>query len=246
VENKGKIFHSSKYGNITVIDYRSSDEVYCVFEDTGYKTCATMGDIRKGCVKDRLVPTVYGVGYLSDSATRQGKTHLPQYVFWTGMLKRCYSASFVEKHPSYRGCSVSDNFKNYSYFKEWSENQIGFGNEGWQLDKDILVKGNKIYSEDTCCFVPPDINNAFCKANKTRGSCSIGVYFDKTSCKFVAQISLNGKLKKLGSFNSEKEAFLRYKIEKELHFKFLADSYKNMIDIRVYEALINYTVSVDD
>ena len=54
------------------------------------------------------------------------------------------------KNKNCENCKCSENFKSYEYFYEWCHNQTGFGNDSWQLDKDLLVKGNKIYNEESC------------------------------------------------------------------------------------------------
>lgn len=74
-----------------------------------------------------------------------------------------------KKYPTYKDCEVSENFKSYEYFYEWCNKQIGFGNEYWQLDKDLLIKGNKVYSENTCHFIPKEINLVLTKSDKKRG-----------------------------------------------------------------------------
>ena len=114
------------------------------------------------------------------------------------------------------------------------------------LDKDILVKGNKVYSEATCCFVPKEINSFYTKANKIRGLFAIGVSFDKSSQKFIAGLSIEGKYKILGQYDNEWSAFLAYKQAKENRAKELAEKWRGQIDDRVYEKLINYKVLLTD
>ena len=116
---------------------------------------------------------------------------------------------------------MSENFKRYSYFKEWCNKQIGFDQDGWQLDKDILFKGNKLYSEDTCCFVPPEINSLILKADRIRGEYPVSVYHDtsKIHKRFSARVSKNGKHKRFGSYRTPEEAFYVYKREKEKYIK---------------------------
>ena len=143
-----------------------------------------------------------------------------------------------------RFCSVSDNFKSYEYFYEWCNAQVGFGNEGWQLDKDLLVKGNKIYSEDTCCFLPEEVNKALTRSDKTRGSSPIGV--TKRGGSYYASISIRGKTKPLGSFKSETLAFEEYCKNKEEYLSLLAVQYENQIDRRVYQKLTHYKVGIHD
>ena len=151
------------------------------------------------------------------------------------------------KYPTYKDCEASENFKSFEYFYEWCNNQIGFGNEGWQLDKDLLIKGNKIYSENTCVFLPNEINILLTKRTALRGEYLIGVSWSKTNKAFVAQINKNkGKQEYLGSFATELEAFNAYKTAKESFVKEQADNWKSQIDIRAYNALMNYTVEITD
>ena len=163
------------------------------------------------------------------------------------MLKRCYSNTVKKKQPTYEGCEVSDNFKSYEYFYEWCNKQIGFAADGFELDKDLLTKGNKVYSESICIFIPSEINLLLVKCEASRGEHLIGVYWDKTKKAFVAQVSRNkGKREKLGSFATELEAFNAYKQAKESFVKEQANKWKSQIDDRAYNALMNYEVNIDD
>ena len=162
------------------------------------------------------------------------------------MIERCYSEKVHERCPTYTGCYVSDEFKDYSKWREWYDN-YQYKQDDWQLDKDLLIKGNKIYSEETCVFLPREINVALTKSTKTRGNKLIGVYFDKQYKKFVSKVSLGaGNQKVLGYYDNEYEAHLSYKKAKEEYIKELAERYKDILDPRAYEALYNYTVDIDD
>ena len=142
---------------------------------------------------------------------------------------------------------MSDNFKSYEYFYEWCHKQIGFGNQGWHLDKDLLTKGNKVYSESTCVFIPQEINKVLIKRENMRGEHLIGVCWSKTNKAFVAQVGKNkGKREHLGFFNTEIEAFNAYKKAKEAFVKELANKWEGQIDERAYNALMNYTVDIND
>ena len=167
------------------------------------------------------------------------------------MLVRCYSDAYKKRQPTYEGCEVSENFKYYEYFYEWCHKQIGFGGDGsgnpFHLDKDLLVKGNKVYSEDSCVFLPQEINKMLTRSTASRGEHLIGVYWHKTNKAFKAQVSRSkGKQKNLGYFATEIEAFNTYKQAKEAFVKEQANEFKSQIDERAYEALMNYTVEIDD
>ena len=121
----------------------------------------------------------YGIGFNDRKyPTKVKSKHTREYIFWTGFLSRSCSENTKNNQPSYKPRSVSENFKSYSYFYEWCQDQIGF-DLGFDLDKDLIVKGNKIYSEEFCVFLPSEINRALCKNDKGRGGLPIGVFTTK-------------------------------------------------------------------
>ena len=244
----GKIFKSLNSGDFKILKYNNSKNVEIQFLKTEYETAATLGNIRNGNVKDTYLPSVYGIGVFGAKyPSRVNGVKTKEYKLWHSMLVRCYSDTIKKKHLTYEGCEVSDNFKSYEYFYEWCNNQIGFDNEGWQLDKDLLVKGNKVYSESACIFIPQEINKVLVKREALRGEHLIGVYWNKKASAFVARVNKNkGKREYLGLFNTEIEAFNAYKTAKEAFVKEQASKWKSQIDIRAYNALMNYEVEIDD
>ena len=244
----GKVCKSLNSGDFKILKYNDARNVEIQFLKTGFEALVELGNIKSGKVKDPYLPSVYGEGIL-------GTKYLPsingvntkEYVLWKNMLERCYSDSFKKKRPTYEGCKVSDNFLYYEYFYEWCHKQIGFNNKDWQLDKDLLVKGNKVYSEDSCIFLPREINQLLVKCTASRGKYLIGVCWCNTKKAFVARVSKNkGRQEFLGYFNTEIEAFKAYKQAKESFVKEQANKLKSQIDDRAYNALMNYTVNIND
>ena len=129
---------------------------------------------------------------------------------------------------------------------DWCFNNLQYFKEGWHLDKDILIKGNKIYSPKTCCFVPREINNLLISRRNGRGDLPIGVTKDKKLEKFIAQVSINKKQVRLGTFGTPEEAFQAYKTAKENYIKQKAEEWKGLIDPRVYQAMYEYQVEITD
>ena len=248
----GKVYKSLNSGYFTILKYNGSKDVEIQFLKTGYRKVAEMKEVRSGEIKDPYLASVYGVGVLGAKyPTRVNGVKTKEYVLWTNMLVRCYSDSSKKRRPTYEGCEVSDNFKNYEYFYEWCNKQIGFTNEGnenpFHLDKDLLIKGNKVYSEDTCVFIPAEINTLLIKCVATRGEHLIGVSWHKTRKAFVAKVNKSkGKREYLGFFNTEIEAFNAYKTAKEAFIKEQANEWKSQIDDRAYNALMNYQVEITD
>lgn len=159
------------------------------------------------------------------------------------MLRRCYDEKSLVKKPSYKNCYVCDEWLKFSNFKKWfDENYI----KNYCLDKDLFSDVDKIYSPQTCCFIPMEINCFLVKSKNRRGDYPIGVVFRKDCKKFMAQVYINGENKILGTFNDEISAFNRYKEEKEKQAKIIAEKWKGIITDRVYQKLYNYTVNIDD
>ena len=248
----GKVCKSKSSGDFKIVKYNNAKDVVIQFLKTGFETTAQLGDIKIGKVKDPYSPSVFGVGVVGTKYPIMiSGRNTKEYELWKSMLRRCYSDKYQKKCPTYEGCEVSENFKSYEYFYEWCNKQIGFGNDGnrnpFRLDKDLLVKGNKVYSEYSCIFLPNEINLLLTKRTASRGNHLIGVYWDKTKKAFVAQVSKNkGKSEYLGSFNTELEAFNAYKQAKESFVKEQANKWKDEIDIRAYNALTNYKVEITD
>ena len=244
----GKVCKSKSSGDFKILKYNDNRNVVIQFLKTGFETSVQLINIKSGSIKDSYLPSVCGVGILGAKyPSRVNGVHTKEYKLWTGMLERCYSDGFKKKHPTYEYCKVSDNFLYYEYFYEWCHKQIGFGNKGWHLDKDLLVKGNKIYSETTCVFLPQEINQLLVKRTASRGEHLIGVCWCNTNKAFVAQVSKNkGKSERLGLFKTESEAFNTYKKAKESFVKEQANKWKGKIDERAYNALMSYEVMIDD
>ena len=244
----GKVYKSKFSGDFKIVKYNDGKNVEIQFVNTGFETSATLDNIRKGEVKDPHSPSVCGVGIVGTKYVYKiNGVQTKEYVLWKHMLQRCYSDDFKKERPTYEGCQVSENFKSYEYFYEWCHEQVGFGNEGFHLDKDLLVKGNKVYSENTCVFIPREINSMLIKRAASRGEHLIGVSWSKTNKAFKATVSKNkGKSEHLGIFKTEIEAFNAYKTAKEAFVKEQANKWKDEIDDRAYNALMNYEVEITD
>jgi hypothetical protein len=195
-------------------------------------------------MKNPNLPTVYSIGFIGQgryTSKNNGKIN-KIYDIWIGMLKRCYSEKFHIKQSTYKNCIVDGRWYNFQVFGDWFEENY---REGFELDKDILKKGNKIYSPETCCFVPREINSLMLSCNKMRGIYPIGV--SKTgNGKFKASYRARGKQITIGRYNNTKEAFEAYKEAKENYIKEVTEEYKNKITEACYQALINYKVEITD
>lgn len=195
---------------------------------------------------------VRGIGYkgMEYPSTKEG-IPVKEHNVWDNMLHRCTNKYWV-KYPAYIGTTCSENFKSYTFFYEWCQRQVGFCSRDekgriFQLDKDLLIRGNNCYSEDTCVFIPQAINKLLTKTNALRGEYPIGVHFCNRDKNFKATCNNGKKIQvRIGSYSTKEEAFIAYKNYKEMVIKQVAEKYKEQIDPRAYTALLNYEVNIND
>lgn len=232
---------------MTIIIYRSTRSCDIQFDDGTVILNRGYSCVKNGKVKNTYHPFKYGIGFIGEGKyiTKLNKRDTKEYTSWSGVLKRGNSKFFKEKNPTYRDATVCKEWHNYQNFAKWHEqNYHPEIMKGWHLDKDILLKGNKLYSPETCCFVPHEINSLIIKSNKCRGVLPIGV--KKQNKKYISTLSKNGKCVFLGSFDTPEEAFQAYKIAKEAHIKEVADEWRGQITEPCYQALYNYKVEITD
>lgn len=193
------------------------------------------------CKSDKRKSLVFGVGVddlYFESETDCGRA-------WRSILSRCYYKKSKARHPTYEGCSVCEDWKLYSNFKKWyTENHV----EGYELEKDIIKKGNKVYCPEYCCYVPRRINTMFTKRQRFRGELPIGVTYNKRTRKYMASYHKGDRSIHLGSFETPEEAFAAYKQDKESFIKQVANEYygRGEVTKRVYDALMRYEVEITD
>lgn len=245
-EHEGCIYPSNRFGDVEILEYLNSKKAIIKFINTGYISEEDWSSIKSGHIRDRSIPTTCGFGYIDIEGASTHKHMTKEYLLWNSMINRCYNENLRHKNPTYKDCSVAEKWRYLSNFKDWCNKQIGFNNDGWHLDKDILVKGNKVYSPETCCFVPLEVNCALIGNKKVRGALPQGVIYNCTKTRYRARIQRGNKWESLGTYDTPEEAFQAYKPVKEAHIKSLAEKWKDQIDIRVYEALMNWTVEITD
>lgn len=241
----------NNFGSKMVIkEYRSTRDVDVYFPKYNWVAKNTRYDnFKNGKIKCPYEPRYFGVGYLGEgkyTVSENGKLK-KEFKIWYDMIKRCYDPKYQEEHSTYKGCKVEDYLLNFQYMAEWiNENYYEVSGEKMCLDKDILYKGNKVYSRETCIFVPERINLLFVKSNKSRGDSPIGTY-PLPSGNYRAMCSNGyGKNIPLGVYSTPEEAFKRYKRCKENYIKQVADEYKGRIPDKLYNALYSYEIEIDD
>jgi len=183
---------------------------------------------------------VYGAGvndadYIVMSIINGKQNGCPYYRKWQAMLQRCYSDKYHAKHPTYKGCTVCDEWLTFSNFKRWMMKR------DWKnknLDKDLLSQGNKIYTSELCLFVSSKINTLLTDKKSNRGDYPIGVSLGKTKKRYESRCNVDGKCINLGYFDTTKEAHEAYK-----NFK-----YKLISEVALQQteplksALLNYKI----
>lgn len=170
----GYIFTNTQGSPFTVIakSDRINTEGYKTYwvvkfnDHAGYVREAKHSSILRGVVKNPYQPRIFGVGYLgvgpyltrwTDPNGNSYKTK--EYRAWQNMLERSYGEKYQARNPTYVGCSVHPDWHNFQTFAEWYTSQPNHWVDYFQLDKDLLYPGNKLYSSGTCVLIPGEINS---------------------------------------------------------------------------------------
>ena len=242
-----------------IIAYRKSNDIDVEFlDDFHYKIYNTryryfyIGNIKNPYFPDVCNVGITGIKYpvrVDGNATKEYNT-------WHHMIQRCYYEKTQDKNPTYKDVTCCEEWLLFENFYEWLHSQENFeqwynGNSyEWALDKDILIKRNKIYSPKTCCLVPKNVNSLFVKNDINRGELPIGVWKDSTNNKYKSACMnpITKKSEWLGRHNTPTEAFNFYKIHKENIIKQVANiEYgKGNITKQCYNAMMNYKVEIID
>ena len=238
-----------------IVEYRGYMNIGVYFPQYNWTfKNTTYNNFKKGLIKCPYEKRYYRIGYLGEGKYKMSENgkHTRVYDTWKSVLQRCYDKKYHEKRPSYSNCQVNEKWHNFQNFAKWyEENYYEIEGERMCLDKDILIKHNKIYSIETCIFVPNTINLLFVKNDNKRGKSLIGTTLLENG-KYKAQCNLlnpeTGKSKKeyLGLYDTQEKAFEVYKHYKEKNIKEVADYFKGQIPYKLYQSLYNYIVEIDD
>lgn len=189
-----------------------------------------------------------GVGRMGGAKTVDSNGKVKKsYNTWKGMIYRCYDQRDMNKYTTYRDCTVCDEWLCYANFERWwNDNYYEISNQEMNLDKDILFKGNKVYSPQTCVIVPQNINLLFINRKTKRGNLPVGVSYYKRDKKYIATLGELGEAHYLGLYDTPIEAFGVYKQAKEKYIKAVADEYKDKIPQKLYDAMYKWEIEIDD
>lgn len=239
----GQIRNTNEGGSFTVLEVNSAADIIIVHNDEHKHTAKVSAcQVRNGNIRNPYYPTLCGVGYMGVGIHRSkiaGK-HIKHYGVWTGAISRCYCPILQSKRPSYIGCSLSKEWLCYQNFAEWYINHESYG-LGYEVDKDLLVKNNTVYSPETCTLIPKEINLALRFERTKDNNLPTGVLSSKLGG-YTASLKSGGSDCHLGTFKTSEEASLAYVKAKESYVKEVAIKWKGKIESKAYEALMSWTV----
>lgn len=259
-ELMGKEFVNRRGHKCFIVEYYSATKVLVVFYRTMTFDYFTYRNLQIGGFLDYNEPSLLGVGYLGEKQSMKSTpSERKAYRAWSHILHRCYDEKVQERHPRYKGCTVSKEWLSFKNFKEWyiKQPQLLYKEDSngnrWSIDKDILVRGNKVYSAETCCVVPNEINILIVKPSHRSEHDHLpeGVGYIKpktinSKIGYTARVHKgNGESDRyLGYYDTPEEAFLFYKQAKEERIKEVANKWKGKIADNVYDALMKWEVGV--
>lgn len=240
------LYYNKYYENVRgvkfkIVRYESKKKTRIMFEKPfiHYKWVESK-HIRNGRgIRSPYEKLCLGVGYLGEGFYNS-KNSKDAYSIWTNMMKRCYSESFQKRHPSYRGCTVHPDWHNFQLFAEWYYNHESYG-MGYMLDKDLLEYGNREYSPLSCCMIPRILNVLISKQGNLKNGLPVGVRKQGINT-FRADLQFGDRNKYLGAFKTKEQALATWRDAKRGKIKEVAEEWKYLVAVDVYESLINLEV----
>jgi len=234
----GEKFTTKEGYVIQIINYVDSKNCDVMFLETGHVVYEKYyREIVSGSIKNVYHKSVKGVAFFGEGVF-SAKEHRFIYKNWVNMIERCFSQKYKNKNPTYRDCYLCEEWHNFQNFAKWFEENFNPTTmQRWHLDKDILVKGNKVYSPETCCFVPREINNLLHdgKSNK-KSNLPVGVR--KEGNRYSVRMNFDGKNKRIGVFDTAVKAGIAYQSAKSSYIKNVSEKWGNKISDKTRLALI--------
>ena len=248
INRVGEINYNSRNEKMTIVEYQNKENIYVKFED-GTIVKSRYCTFKIGIVKNPNSKIVENIGYMGIGkySSRVNKQKTIQYKTWTNIIKRCNRIDRSDKNKSYYDCKISLEWHNFQNFAKWfDDNYYTVKDEKMNLDKDLLIKGNRIYSPNKCIFLPEKINTLLINNKSNRGKYPLGVSYSRSKNLYTSRFNRLGKYIDLGNYKTPEKAFEVYKKHKEIHIKEMAESYKSYIPIEAYNALIDWQIEITD
>lgn len=224
-----------------IIEYKNTSNITVEFQDEyKFRKKTTYSNFKMGTVKNPYDKTIFGIACLGDGKYGTGKNSRGKrdtYLNWIAMLQRCY-VDMDGKYPAYYGiATVCDAWLNYQNFAEWYENNYyEIPNERLHIDKDILYKGNKIYSPETCMLIPQTINEVFRENSKKAKDKDL----PETIRRYREKYTVSFRGRKIGTYKTVDECLKKYNHEKSFYIKDMVRHYGKLLPDNVIHALLTW------
>lgn len=239
----GKVVDTNKYGKAVALELVGAKYVKVEFKDTKGKVhLFQRGHFDRGSIRNPYKPTIYGVGYIGEGSYSKDSSVEMKLIYrvWYDMIMRCYCKDLIVKRPTYKDCSVCSEWHNFQNFADWYFNHEFYG-FGYELDKDLLVKGNKTYSPETCCLIPAILNVVLQENIAKKSPLPQGVHKHSGSG-YITRLTTQDYGNIYKRFSSIEEASMFYKKMKKKDLISRAEKWKYLVAVDVYESLLNFEV----
>lgn len=198
-------------GEIEIVSYRRADDIDARFLETGTLVQGlNAGNIRRGNVADPFARTVHGFGYQG-----VGRYSFPQhrsaYGRWTSMIARIHAPQTNQIELDYQDCSIVEPWYNFQNYCDWITKEPFYGASGYEVDKDLRIRDNKVYGPDTCCLIPKELNSLIGR-DRRQNSYGSGVRYVSSTGRYYSHIWTRGIRTHLGTFDTREEAQESYRL----------------------------------